>query len=228
MACIRPGSSDTRQAETTDYTSANRAQRVFLVDALFEQLPGAWNLDRRLQSTNATEPAGECVGTATFTQREPSVFINKDGKLEMASIELVYHEYGHFQMQQASAHINGARFPFSRKYVWRYQRKDKDQPPSFSIWFTKPGTEVIDYLFHTVNVTLFETNDDESASRVQLHGEGCHLCEDDLYSSSYTFGYTSNIKAVDMRDSVTLKSWSMLHEVRGPNKDQIIETSFSR
>lgn len=219
---------DSRPSVFPGHTPTDPRLGALLVESMFDQLLGRWNLNRNLQSTNTAEPAGNCVGTATFTCRDPSIFINKDGKLETASTELVYHEQGYFEMQQTSIQTSTARFPFSRKYVWRLQRTD-DAFPMISVWFTKPGTDTIDYLFHKVNVTTDDTSDKVTASSMCLQGEACHLCEEDLYSSSYTFEYSSEHDSTSQaRPPLHLKTWTMLHEVRGPNKDQIIETTFTR
>jgi hypothetical protein len=71
---------------------------------------------------------------------------------------------------------------------------------------------------------VLDDNDGSDSDRaIVLRGQGGHLCVDDYYSSSYVF----EMSGIDPT-TVRLSSWSMMHEVRGPKKDQIIETTFTR
>jgi len=192
-----------------------------LLTDLFHQLAGRWKLDRKLQSADDTEPSGQCDGFATLTPREPCVVMDGEGKLNTADAEMLYHEQGEFQIAAvALGHGGDPRFRFSRKYIWRLSKEFEG--PSISIWFTKPGTETIDYLFHKVDMARDRAGRDEKRE-IQLHGTGGHLCVDDYYSSFYSFIFTANPES-----NTVLSSWSMTHEVRGPQKDQVIETTFTR
>lgn len=204
-----------------------------LIEALCQELGGTWDLTRRLQSNNTSEPAGRCRGIATFKPREPSVFVDDSGKLNLATAELVYHEQGEFEMQQAAS--SGAAVPtftFSKKYIWRFQQRDGQKSPTLTIWFTKPGTETIDYLFHQVDITpdaAERPGSDGTLKFLSLEGHGGHLCEQDYYNSSYTFDFGSSpVPSHPAQPPPGLVSWTMLHEVRGPQKDQVIETHFTK
>jgi len=199
-------------------------ERPPLPKELFEQLRGTWNLGRTLQSANASEPSGRCTGIATFTSRPPSFVIDDQGKLDTAVAELLYHEQGEFELASFSTgQASIPKFPFSRKYVWRSNR-DKEDATVMSIWFVKPGTDTVDYLFHKVDFRLpqSDSSEDHATSITPLHANGGHLCVDDFYSSTYAFIFSGQ-----PREPI-LGTWSMLHEVRGPKKDQIIETTFTR
>ncbi|KAJ9655205.1 hypothetical protein H2198_005901 [Neophaeococcomyces mojaviensis] len=174
---------------------------------------------------NAAEPSGNCVGTATFTSRQPSIFVDGDGKLQNASKEMLYAEKGEFEMMTVNSATNVPRFSFSRKYVWRFQ-EEKAAKPEISIWFVKPGTEQIDYLFHTFHVQNVSKTGDSDNCVVHVECSGGHLCVEDFYSSNYAFAIHDQPDG-ETEESI-LKSWNMLHEVRGPKKDQVIETTFTR
>lgn len=187
--------------------------RATTLATLFPSLGGQWKLDRNLHSTNATEPSGNCEGVASFTPRAPSPVLQETGKLDVAEAELVYHEQGEFQLP------NSIRLPFSKKYIWRLNQESQD----ISVWFAKPGTDIVDYLFHKIGVSHSEANEQvesEQDNAVQIHGSGGHLCVDDFYSTSYTFILNPNGSRVS--------AWESLHEVRGPKKDQLIFTKFTK
>ncbi|KIV77870.1 hypothetical protein PV11_09648 [Exophiala sideris] len=190
---------------------------------VFEDLPGTWVLNRNLQSANSSEPSGRCIGKATFTRRQPSPVIDDDGKLQLADAELLYHEEGKFELARSGSGqtCRSLKFPFSRKYVWRLQ--EREGVYTISIWFTKPGTNIIDYLFHNIDIALSNHDAFAESREIALHGAGGHVCVDDFYSSLYNFNLSSKAP-----DSVSLVSWNMTHEVRGPKKDQTIETTFTK
>ncbi|EXJ96142.1 hypothetical protein A1O1_01268 [Capronia coronata CBS 617.96] len=193
-----------------------------LITNLFHTLQGTWSLDRKLQSADPSAPSGRCSGKATFTPTQPSPIVDSDGKLQLADSELLYHEQGDFEMAAAApGQPAPLKLPFSRKYIWRL--KQADEALTISVWFTKPGTDTIDYLFHQIDIPFAQDDVEGSHGEIVLRGTGGHLCVADFYSSSYSFSLTGQSP-----DSVILSSWSTLHEVRGPKKDQIIETKFTK
>jgi hypothetical protein len=192
---------------------------------LFEELAGTWDLNRQLRSADPSEPSGRCAGQASFTTRpSPSPVIDPDGKLHVADAELLYHEHGEFEMMMVTGNkLTGVpTFAFSRKYIWRLQKSENGH--TISIWFTKPGTETIDYLFHKIDIPFDEDQTSGSDSKLVLHGTGGHLCVEDFYSSSYAFTLTRPSEDSPFK----LASWTTVHEVLGPKKDQHIETTFVR
>ncbi|EHY52117.1 hypothetical protein HRR83_003319 [Exophiala dermatitidis] len=201
---------------------ASRLSRVDLINNLFHTLQGTWLLDRNLQSADPTAPSGRCLGKATFTPTQPSPVLDEDGKLQLAESELLYHEQGELEMAQAiPGQGKPLKLPFSRKYIWRLNRAD--DAVNLSVWFTKPGTDTIDYLFHHIDIPYDDANGSASQDEMVLHGNGGHLCVADFYSSSYSF-------SLSHKDDGTaiLISWKASHEVRGPKKDQIIETTYTK
>ncbi len=192
---------------------------------LFHNLSGTWLLHRKLHSADASEPAGRCSGKATFTKTPtPSPVVDAKGKLHLADAEFLYHEQGEFEMMTAPQ-IEAGKVPvfsFSRKYIWRLQTTE-NASGTISIWFTKPGTDTIDYLFHNIDLPVDQDEPCPTKHKRVLHGTGGHVCVDDFYSSSYSFTLSQK---EDDDPSLSLSSWTTLHEVRGPKKDQIIETTF--
>jgi len=202
---------------------ASMTQKSSAMTMLWNGLQGTWRLSRKLHSMNATEPSGNCIGTASFTPRQPAIFVDKEGKLQNASKEMLYTERGDFEMTSTNSIMNAPKFAFSRKYVWRLQ-DEKSSNPEISIWFVKPGTEQLDYLFHTFLVQDVTEYKKSAKSLTMVECSGGHLCVEDYYSSTYTFQLSEMTD--DGPDSRTVACWTMLHEVRGPKKDQIIETEF--
>lgn len=113
-------------------------------------------------------------------------------------------------------------FSFSRKYIWRLHHAEN--ACTISIWFTKPGTDAIDYLFHKIDIPYNQQDGSQPDGHIVLRGTGGHLCIEDFYNSSYTFTM-SRRRGNPFLD---LSSWTTLHEVVGPKKDQVIETTFTR
>lgn len=157
---------------------------------------------------------------ATYSVRQPSVFVDEEGQLQLAVAEMLYHERGDFDMSSVTdgGSSRVVKVPFERKYIWRLSSSGGKS--EMSIWFTKPGTEEIDYLFHKLLVQVCEeesvNGEGETAVRAELSGG--HACVDDFYASTYSF------TVIDGR----VQRWDLLHEVQGPTKDQTIETSFMK
>lgn len=194
-----------------------------LLVGLFDSLAGIWNLSRDLVSANASEPSGKCTGIATFTSRPPSPVIDADGKLDLAQKELLYHERGAFELP------TGIKMPFAKKYIWRF--KSDHAQSNISIWFTKPGTEAIDYLFHKIDIDFREdeaATNNADAKLIEIRGTGGHPCVDDFYNTTYSFQLRGDDTGTDRKASPQLDTFSTIHEVRGPKKDQVISTTFRR
>lgn len=192
------------------HKSTVRMGRATQLQTLFDSLAGTWALDRDLASANASEPSGRCLGKATFTPRSPSPVLDQDGKLHLADAEMLYHETGEFHLPSQ------VKVPFSKKYVWRFER----EAPKISLWFTKPGTDKVDYLFHNIDLTI-------GSDTQEAHGSGGHVCIDDFYATSYCFKMASGQTLAEDKEP-TVASWETVHEVRGPKKDQKLTTNFTR
>lgn len=202
------------------------ANKSAALTSLWHGLQGTWRLNRTLHSMNAAEPSGKCLGTATFTSRQAGIFVDGEGKLQIASKEMLYAEQGEFEMSSnVESSVQMPKFSFSRKYVWRLRDEDGSRS-EISIWFVKPGTEQIDYLFHKFNVQHVSNSGNGGKDWTTVECSGGHLCVEDFYSSTYTFQLANEGLANSMSHS--LESWTMHHEVRGPKKEQVIETAFTR
>ncbi|KIX06556.1 uncharacterized protein Z518_04532 [Rhinocladiella mackenziei CBS 650.93] len=198
------------------------SSRSILLIHLFQSLSGTWILNRKVQSADPSEPSGLCSGQATFTKTPPSPVIDADGRLHLADLELLYHEQGEFDMTiPFQGRTNPPKFSFARKYIWRLNLAENVH--TISIWFTKPGTNTIDYLFHQIDISFPDDDSSNSTRHLVLTGTGGHLCVDDFYSSSYSFTMFCQDNALP-----ALFSWTTSHEVLGPKKDQVIETTFTK
>lgn len=191
---------------------------------LFKSLQGSWRLERRLNSSNASEPSGRCHGVAHFTSRPPSKVERDSQEHDEGGGEMLYHEEGQFQMQAASAMVHMPYVTFSRKYVWRINSREEGViRPEISLYFVKPGTEEVDYLFHRLIIhDGVSSQSHGSISIIRAHGS--HLCVQDQYETDYTFMFMRHEDGAKF----SLEEWQTVHTVKGPKKDQRIETTFSR
>lgn len=201
---------------------ASTIQKLSVLTTLWNGLQGTWQFKRKLHSMNAAEPSGNCTGTASFTPQHPAIFVDGKGKLQKASKEMLYSEQGEFEMISANSMTKAPKFSFSRKYIWRLQ-DEKSANPEISIWFVKPGTEQLDYLFHNFLVQDVTEDKKSGVTYTMVECSGGHLCVEDYYSSTYTFQLGERTIS---SENFSLACWNMLHEVRGPKKDQVIETQF--
>ena len=214
---------------TTDQAGdMGAAEGTDILTNLFISLEGSWQLERRLNSVNASEPSGRCHGVARFKHR-PTSKVDGDihGRSDVIG-EMLYHEEGRFQMQAPSLGAQVPYMTFARNYIWRI-----DSPPSgatqpaISLWFAKPGTQELDYLFHPLIIDSC-TPDPHKAilkgHRAILQARGSHLCVEDQYETDYTFTFTH----YEDTSMLSLAQWQTVHTVKGPKKDQRIETTFTR
>ena len=183
---------------------------------IFRQLQGRWKLDRTLKSTNTSEPSGTCYGTASFTLRPVTEISDHN-----ASEELLYEESGDFEIAlPVNTGYTGPRLTFSKKYIWRLSN---DQEPNISVWFTKPGTDELDYLFHEQDLRS-ASNASTSLVMAAARAHGSHLCVEDMYETDYQYDLMRKTHSEDPE----LSHWSTSHTVKGPKKDQLITTRFAR
>jgi Family of unknown function (DUF6314) len=187
-----------------------------LARVIFRHLQGTWKLERTLKSTNTFEPSGKCYGSASFSPRPVT---NVEG--QVAVEEMLYEEHGDFEISlPGNTGYSNPRLTFSRKYIWRLGAQEE---PSISVWFTKPGTEELDYLFHEQDLGATTCCDSSFVtSAAQAHGS--HLCVDDLYETNYHYDL---IDAAQFEEA-TISQWSTSHTVKGPKKDQLITTNFTQ
>jgi hypothetical protein len=195
---------------------------------LFKSLEGSWSLERKLNSFNVSEPSGQCQGIARFTIPTPGPIgrgIQVHGDVVR---EMLYHEEGQFQMQAPAPGVHMPYMTFSRNYIWRLNSANAALgEPLISLWFTKPGAEQLDYLFHNLVMDdqtpgQLSEHSRHGASVIRAHGS--HLCVEDQYETDYTFRFTDQGDA----EKPSLVQWQTIHTVKGPNKNQRIETTFTR
>lgn len=146
--------------------------------------------------------------------------------------ELLYQENGKFQIHKS--HPGAPPMPsmtFSRSYIWRMDSSaSPSEMPAISLWFTKPGTEDLDYLFHDLSLdtqTVQPWPEEKKAKKTIVRAHGSHLCVKDQYETDYafTFGLADN---EETESDLSLQQWQTVHTVKGPAKDQRIQTSFIR
>lgn len=176
-------------------------QGKFTARAAFRALHGNWNIHRTIKSALPTFPSGTLDGKASFHPRYPT--LDKSGKL--FDFEYLYVESGTLMLS------NGASMPARRRYVYRYSEK-RDE---LSVWFVKPDKDLeVDYHFHNLTfVTPIEAKQEGA-----LFARADHLCVEDMYWTEYRLP----IKGIALHEFETR------HTVRGPSKDYINTTKFSR
>lgn len=174
---------------------------------LLRNLDSPWSLNRSIQSLDTPSLSGTATGSATFTP--------------LPNGQLLYHEKGTYAGHADPAFGTPFKAPFEKKYIWDLNGDH------VSVHFVKQKQnlnkdneeEEIDYLFHTLHFGNPEPfrKSPKHPELIRLQATGSHLCISDMYESSYSF---------HVRNS-TLVSWDMKHLVKGPKKDQVIETRFT-
>ena len=209
--CISPARF---QADGMDITQANQVMRDlhetwnsclvhgrYVPRAVFRALQGSWTIDRQIQSAISTLPSGTLQGTASFHPRTPTV--DKSGKV--FDFEYLYVEAGDFTTSA------GHKMTASRRYVYRYCEDDDE----LSVWFVKPDNIlIVDYHFHTLSFLLPEEARHAGASIAKAN----HLCVEDNYETEYR---------IPMQ-GVSLRSFEVIHKVKGPHKDYVSTTLYKR
>ncbi|KAE8381132.1 hypothetical protein BDV26DRAFT_256155 [Aspergillus bertholletiae] len=199
-----------------------------LLTSLFTSLtrPTAkWTLHRTLKSDNPLDINGDLHGTATFT---PLSATNSDVQTSPAPAkDLLYHEEGEMPAPPGlRANLGvGMGLRFTKKYIWRLSEG------GISVWFSKVGQDVPDYLFHEFEFRESEEEGDGGGKEgetfvdapapplvsgedtVVFRARGNHLCINDMYRTAYAFR---------VRGGGEVVSWASRHVVKGPKKDQDI------
>ena len=118
--------------------------------------------------------------------------------------------------------------PFKKGYIWCLNLgAEEEGSEQISSWFIKPGTEMDkDYLFHAFS--FVDTIQHDGHSGTIFHAKGSHLCIKDMYDTEYWFHLQDQDGESTTLSSPTLNGWRMRHVVKGPKKDQIIETTFTK
>lgn len=178
---------------------------AFIAKAAFRAMHGIWKMQRNLTSSIATYPSGKFTGVARFHPRLPT-----NSKYDA---EYLYIEEGELATDR------GITMRVSRRYVYRYQ----EHTDQMTAWFVKPeDSKSVDYLFHGLR---FQVPGDESVTASTIHdvdrgwvATGHHLCIDDDYNSRYLFRFRG----------AALERFKIGYEVKGPKKDYMTDTWYTR
>lgn len=174
---------------------------LFVPRAAFRAMHGNWIIERNIESAIPTFPSGRLKGTASFHPRFPT--LEKSSKV--FDLEYLYVEAGDFTTS------TGHSMTASRRYVYRYS----EAADELSVWFVKPDNNTeVDYLFHNLDFV----KPGQARKEGVLLAKGDHLCVQDMYETEYRLP----MKGVSLRD------FTVIHQVRGPNKDYVSTTKFSR
>lgn len=85
------------------------------------------------------------------------------------------------------------------------------------MWFIKDDKSV-DYLFHELEIIPPTKSKDEIKGDEPWRAKSSHLCIDDTYDVEYEFWF----------NGVQLSKWTMEYDVKGPQKDYRIRSTFRR
>ncbi|KAF2499836.1 FAD/NAD(P)-binding domain-containing protein [Lophium mytilinum] len=170
----------------------------FVAAAVFRAMQGAWILRRKLDSRLPGFPSGTFKGTAKFFPRSST---DPD-----FTSEYLYIEEGTLKTD------TGLILQANRRYVYRYNEKlDK-----ISAWFVKEDGRTVDYFFNEMEFQMPSTETD-SKGKGWL-AKGSHLCEEDMYESSYEFRFAGS----------NLQNFGITYQVKGPKKDYTSEAWYER
>ncbi|KAJ4302602.1 tRNA A64-2'-O-ribosylphosphate transferase [Kalmusia sp. IMI 367209] len=174
---------------------------------IFESLQNngkAWTFTRTLTSQLLTHPSGTVTGTATIT---PLTIPSSN------TPALLYSEVGEF------ATTTGLRFSARRKYVYLLKRDVDDAAPEYiAVHFHEEDKEkVTGELF--VEMGALEMG---GGGEWRAKNKEQHLCAEDWYGASWEFG-RGMVGTVDEEHW-----WVVRYDVKGPKKDYMSETKYSR
>ncbi|KAK4506949.1 hypothetical protein PRZ48_000682 [Zasmidium cellare] len=176
-------------------------QGKFVARAAFRALQGNWNIHRTIDSALSSFPSGTLEGEASFHPRTPTA----DASGLSFDFEYLYIESGVLFLS------NGASMPAKRRYVYRYS----EQRDELSVWFVKPDSDLeVDYLFHNFAFVAPSEADKQGACVAKAD----HLCVEDMYTTEYRLPLSG----------ISLHKFETIHTVRGPSKDYISKTQYSR
>ncbi|KAF2843005.1 FAD/NAD(P)-binding domain-containing protein [Patellaria atrata CBS 101060] len=180
----------------------SKSECRFLPAATFSALQGPWQLSRRLTSFLTGFPSGDFKGTAHFHPRQPT-----DEKFDA---EYLYIEQGSLTME------TGMVLSATRRYAYRYNAV-KDQ---ISAWFVKDDGLTVDYLFNEMEFQpkLGEEKEGSIEDETGWIATSTHLCERDNYDSHCEFRFRG----------VELEKFAIDYEVKGPKKDYVSRTWYTR
>ncbi|KAK5120220.1 hypothetical protein LTR85_006426 [Meristemomyces frigidus] len=172
----------------------------YVARAAFRAMQGDWVISRRIVSKDQNF-SGILEGQASFHPRFPTP--DRSGKI--FDLEYVYIESGTFKS------ATGMEMRASRRYVYRYSEANDE----LSVWFVKPDRDLeVDYLFHGLQFL----RPAEARKADACVAKADHLCVEDMYWTQYTLPLKG----------IALRSFEIKHTVRGPSKDYVATTQYSR
>ncbi len=118
--------------------------------------------------------------------------------------EYLYMESGELRTD------SGLTLQANKRYVYRY----KESTDKISAWFVKEDGLTVDYFFNQMS---FEVSTGQDHARGWV-AKGEHLCGRDLYNSICEFRFRG----------AALDTFRIDYVVKGPKKDQVLETWYKR
>lgn len=117
----------------------------------------------------------------------------------------------HLYIERGTLTTNaGLTLNANKRYAYRYS-ESRDQ---ISVWFVKEDGKTIDYLFHAIELS---PRSDRSCND-GWRATGSHWCDPDQYECSYAFKFKG----------ASMFEFTVKFIVKGPNKDYVSETRFTR
>ncbi|KAI4935705.1 uncharacterized protein J4E92_002996 [Alternaria infectoria] len=211
------------RTDNSSETEKQKPSSPSLPTSIFENLRNSpdkpWNFTRQLRSTLPTHPSGTVSGTATFTSCDlPAPF----------PPTLLYAEEGEF------ATDTGLKFNARRKYVYQLETPTPESTGE------KAGDYIAVRFFDDEKMPRADIKDgvgkngegvggsfvdmgnlEASGKEVKAKNKETHLCAEDLYTASWTFG-----SGVVNGDTDNMW-WEVRYDVKGPKKDYVSTTRYT-
>lgn len=169
------------------------------IQALFDSLNGKWAMQRDIANFRDDGLAGTVSGSANFERRDPT---SPD-----TAAEYLYIEDGKFTT------TTGMVLQATRRWIWRYHDSAATEAP-ISVHFVKADGETEDYVYNLLTFPPKEGSEIVDGREV-LKARAEHPCGDDFYVSTYEF-------------TMAMGKFEVRHEVKGPSKDYISRTTYSK
>src|SRR5258708_3648946 len=189
-----------------DIAAAEKGKWV--AGAVYSAWQGSWKIPRRLESANLKLPSGDFEGKADFTRR-----LTSDPDAEDSKTEYAYLEQGKLSTD------GGMSFDAQRRYRYNYSEEDDRIDAYFDDSVDKG-------FFHSLRFLATGEEAREGGMWAPWVGEaregwcamGEHLCAPDTYVAAYWFHFSG----------IHLSEWRVTYKVKGPNKDYVSYTTFTR